>query len=864
MNPFIIEEVPSAVSSTQLYQQQLIRSDIVVLLVKGEVRKGTAIEYALASKHKKPLLVYFLEDGSVSSLSVAELKSDIQTTDYCTYCQVKSFDDIEVRIKRDVIQDVIRHYQISFLPELDLVDVADTTMPIREDAIKGTWENSGVPTKTALSQFSSCYGHIFALLLMRQEEPNQDVSKSPFHDFGERLIEWFINGAVPSCDADILRLIEELTPVFGNTEWLKKRWDAIRYEWVGDLQSALAAERQALEVAKTEQMPQWIINNILIDCRNIENEINQHNCQPLQKNEAQEELNGVDTAIYLPVLDRYLGNVYESVHKEKLKRKTAKPGTRFLGSNFETTINGVENYFFSAVLYGSYSHMVIARELLFNALWGYSEIFEDEQLLLSCIKLLVLKGNSKCFKQTLDAKWDAMCASVVSAADELWNLAAKAPLVHQDDIRQAVLMKLGMYFSDEAFLDAQRYLAETADEIYWGNAENYLDCIVSNMNRLSSSMVVAAISGIIREQRFHLGDKMSRVLLQIHLETVDNSLQVVLRDALAEKLTFIVSNGGTPQFIAALARQNPDVFSCLADAPDNGLVGTEKVFYELNMGYGNWGAVLSAEIQTAKDQFEANKDPGKHIRFFENPYATIKMVVREHYNPSMDALLLEQFIPLCTEVLSSQIEAGGKNDCIDTLCEVLICSEKCKESLPAELIKAISTEGWEECCSVWSGSNDGLSCRVLLLRIFAGVADKEELIEWCFAYSKKEREERIVLSKCIEQYLRNCPDVYTHADATVLSIAIQCLEDADWIVRKYACNSMAMLLESQYKPLVERKLYEVALDPSPYVRNHILRLCKDGCIKDAGITAKLAEMLQQDANYAIRRFAEEHVKDFKG
>ena len=73
------------------------------MLVKGEVRKGTATEYALASKHKKPLLVYFLEDGSVPSLSVAELKADIQATDCCTYCQVKSFDDIEVRIKRDVI-----------------------------------------------------------------------------------------------------------------------------------------------------------------------------------------------------------------------------------------------------------------------------------------------------------------------------------------------------------------------------------------------------------------------------------------------------------------------------------------------------------------------------------------------------------------------------------------------------------------------------------------------------------------------------------------------------------------------------------------------------------------------------------------
>lgn len=59
LNPFIIEDVTSATPSNQFYQRQLLRSDIVVLLVKGEVRKGSATEYALATKNRKPLLVYF-------------------------------------------------------------------------------------------------------------------------------------------------------------------------------------------------------------------------------------------------------------------------------------------------------------------------------------------------------------------------------------------------------------------------------------------------------------------------------------------------------------------------------------------------------------------------------------------------------------------------------------------------------------------------------------------------------------------------------------------------------------------------------------------------------------------------------------
>jgi len=856
LNPFIIEDVASTTPSNQFYQQQLLRSDIVVLLVKGEVRKGTATEYALASKYKKPLLVYFLEDGSVPSLSVVELKSDIQSTDCCTYRQVKNFDDIEIQIRNDVIQDVIRYYQSYSLQYPELGEVPATIIPIHEDTVDSTGATPSVPTKTALAQFSSCYRHIFDLLSMSYVVTQKEETRSPFHDLGEVLLNWLVNGDVPSCDSRILQLIEELTPIFNDTEWLKKRWDAIRCEWAGDLEGALEAEQQALCLAKKSKIPQWIIHNILIDCRNIQNEVNQNNRQPFGKNSAQEELDGIDTIAYLPVLDRYCGNVYDAIQKEKLKVETAKPGTRFFGSNFETTINNVENYFFSAVLYGSYSHLVIARDLLFNALWGYAEISGDAQLLQGCIKLLVLKGNAKPFKLILDYKWDDIYTTVASNADLIWSLANKAPIINRDAIKQAVFMKLGMYFSDEAFASAEQYLAEIADSIYWGNAEDYFDSISQNMSRLSQTKVVTTICGILRDQRFHMGGRITNILIQIDLETVDVSLQTELRDALGERLTFIVSNGGSPQFIAALASQNPDIFSPLAEAPDNGLNGIQKEFYEINMGRGDWGQVLESEIQTARSQFEANKEPGKYIGFSERPYATIKTVVREHYSCSMDQLLIEQFVPLCTEVLSSQIEAGTKNNCIDALCDVLICSEECKKALPLELINTISTGNWEACRSVWSGSNEGLSCRVLMLRIITGVAGKDELMEWSFGYGKKEQEERVVLSKCIEQYLRNCDDVQNHADATILSIAIQCMEDEYWVVRKYACNSMAMLVNSQYKPLVERKLYEAAIDPSHYVRNHILQLCKDGCVNDAEIAVKLVEILRNDANYAIRSFAD--------
>lgn len=92
LNPFIIEDNPSTTPSLQFFQSQLRKADLTVLLVKGEVRKGTAVEYAQATKWKKPLLIYFLKDDQ-PDLDVIKLKRELQTTDYCTYREVDNFDN---------------------------------------------------------------------------------------------------------------------------------------------------------------------------------------------------------------------------------------------------------------------------------------------------------------------------------------------------------------------------------------------------------------------------------------------------------------------------------------------------------------------------------------------------------------------------------------------------------------------------------------------------------------------------------------------------------------------------------------------------------------------------------------------------
>ena len=851
INPFIIEDVASPSQSVQFYQRQLLKADIVVLLVKGEVRKGTATEYALATKHKKPMLIYFLDDGSLQELSAVSLKRDIQENDYCTYRSMSSFDDIEKVVLKNVIESVICYFQDMPYHGVQAEDATEAmSLPYEVQESKYS-----VPTKTAIALFSSCYGHIFDLLGLPQVKGEDPSELSVLHDLGLSALDWLVTGQTDISDKAILDLIDNVSDIYSETNWLSRRWDAIRHEMAGDIEGALIAESEALSLARASEMPPWIVANILIDCRNIENEVFARDGNYFFEGTGQKALNELDTIVYLPVLDRYLGNIYGALANETEKFNTANPGTIFMGTNIGGIINDVENYFFSAILYGSYSHMLIARDLLAKVLYQYDELTGKEPLLFEYMKLLVLRGNAKKFKKIIEHRWDDAYFSITSSADVLWQLTDRVPIASKDAMKCAVLTKLGMYMSDECFSEAEIYLQKIVGSVNWQVSENFFECIYQNINRLNPVVVTEMLTDIIRERRFHIGRKLADIMLYLNLENVSYNLQLALCEAIKGSLNYIVSNGGHPHFIAALVMQNREVFEVLAFLPDNGLHGTEKLFYDINTGNGSWNDVVTNQIEVARGQFEANNNSNVYHGFFEKPYATIKNAIREYYTNEMAIIINDKFIPLCIEVLRSQVPADVKDECIDCLCDILVYSNPGDVVLTDELVATIENIDVSAARTVMGNSVNSLACRVLMLRIITGKADMEEMLEWCFDFAKKDRPTKVALAECLEQYLRRYADDPTKTNAMVLSIVLQCFEDDYWPVRKRACNCMAKMLTTRFKERVEHKLFEGAIDPSHYVRNHLLRMCKACEITDTTISERITDILKNDANYVIRKYA---------
>ena len=855
LNPFIIEENVSELSSTQHFLYNVKRSDVVVLLVKGDVRPGTELELTAAIKEKKPVLLYFLK-GETLTEEAERVKRTIQNNDYCTYVQVDSFEGIEDRIRQDIVENLIEYYQFNHYQSSNMDVDPEVSMGLSEEIRTTAFY---APTKAALSLFESAYEHIFDLLDMAGWKKVDDAELSVLHNLGVSALDWLVLGTHISCEDGIQILLENTQSIFGRTDWLEKRWNAIFYALEGEYEKALKEEQMALTRARAASVPHWIESDILIDCRNLRIEIGNMSSKWKLPYPEQEELDKTETIVYLPIADRYLEEAYGKTIKAEIDLKTSPPSTTHFGSNLSYTIRDFVSYFFSALVYGSFTHMFISRERLIDILYKYSDTLEWPRLLLPALKMLVLCGNSKQFMQIVEYCWDDCYSEIASNADVYWEFAKKAVYPKRSSISISVISILGLYFSDEVFDETTLYIVNTLPSINWRNSEEYLKCIYANLKRFEQESIIDIITGIIGDKKYNLGSTLSKIIINANLDGLPTEKQQRLYDALKDNLPSIIDRNGSPQLVAVLRNFNPDIFAKLAEIPNNGLHGIEKLYYDLNTGKGDIKEVLLEMMATAHSQYETNKGGNGFSSFAINPYHTISSIVQNYFALEIVEPINEKFFPLCKEVLESNVPLPVKDDCCSCLCDVLAVFKENGLEIPGLIISVISglepdnTQGF-----YLNQYNTELtfSCRILLLKVITGLAKKEDLIGWSIQFSKMNPTERVVLVDSIEKFLKYEEPKQDSIDGVILAIILQCLEDNYYEVRARACDCLVYFVNSSYSDIARQKLIETTLDSSHWVRNRLLRICRHDMISEQALNNQIIEILRRDANYAIRTIAQ--------
>src|SRR5699024_3514544 len=130
------------------------------------------------------------------------------------------------------------------------------------------------------------------------------------------------------------------------------RWKAIQSYWQGDLVCCIEYLNDALIKAKQYSLHYWIIQDILIDIRNVTGRRGEEVNQYFLQSNAQKELDEMKESLYYPLLDRYTNQLYEEIDKQRIKQKTQSPYSVNLGNHIEIYADTITYIYMIAVFNG--------------------------------------------------------------------------------------------------------------------------------------------------------------------------------------------------------------------------------------------------------------------------------------------------------------------------------------------------------------------------------------------------------------------------------------------------------------------------------------------------------------------------------
>lgn len=855
LNTFIIEDRCDPMPSMQYFKSQVARTDVVILLLKSTVRQGTCMEFDIVKKNHKKLFAYFIKSDD-TDLSVSEIKEELKQLDYCTYFEydTKSNDKLENIIYTHIMHSLINWYRMKDLSDTDLQDTA------QEYTLENISKNKNSLPKLILQNFDSCYGESFNILNIRKNNKKNN-EKSKLHDVGIAMLNWLLTGNKFSTDEEIIEIILTMKDVFEDTLWLSKRWEACKCMAKNEFEHALKCENEALELAEKCNLSEWIITDILIDCRNIANI-----ARPFSGQEYQNKLSETNELVYFPGLDRFCSNLFNNTIEEYQREFFKSRGEVRYGNNLNDIITEFENCLFISMLYGSYTHIVLAREALTKVLYHYGITYNGNNFMFIATKLQILCGDNKKLEKVVNHEWEEMSSELIANADELLRLAVQTS---NNDIILTIIKIFMVYFNNESVNLATSYMVKLSANTDLNIVHTFSKTIKAVSNVMNDEDIVIILTNLLKQNIIVDYRLFTSTIMALDISDVKDEILCNLCNVIKNNVENIVKNNGNPQYIAVLIKQRKDIFNCLKGIPNNGLIDDELIFFELNTddscnNASKWNSVLCSQIKDITNQMQVNSQKGRYCEFATRPFLTIKNFVESPYCNFLDIsqVINDELIPICIQILKNNIAISLTEDCIECLISIIGRYRKNELSIPSELIDYLMSNentknDMENTIFLFDNTTpNNINYRYLMLKLLCMLDVKDELYYNYLNFSDKNEKERIAISECLKEYF-NINDV---SDSMLISLAFILSNDSSFEVRMNACLCLYKITSNEiYSNLSYLKLRELSSDMHPNVRYMLLSIYENNEVQKDEKYKDIISNLANDAHYVIRHKAQKLI-----
>lgn len=831
--PFAIESHASIEPSSSYYLNRLVQSDIVIGIIRSELRPGTSKELYRAIQLRKPLILVKLE-GETSS-DIESLFRYVREMDACTYVELPS-DSGLVSYLMDQLNNVMvdlfhnRRFEIEDGKPAVFADIAPISIP--EDVLDAFG--------ASVALISKKFNYHAEWLERKSDNPH-------LFFLGEKAVEWLLYGTPFSVGAFKAGILEIMKDSGIPRDTLSLRLDALDASIEG--RYSRCYELLQLACDSIESKDCWAYGNCLIDKRTVAGMLSEYGFGtqwPIQK-----QIDALSAPAYIPLALKFEEEVGTAVLNASREARAVNPYTTIRhDASLASVMSNISCLLFSSILCGSISSALYSRSLLANSLIDYSSIYNRPELELEGIKLLVLQGDAKGFENRFAYKSDGLRSYLPSCAEELWHLTSLTAQAYRPSMISVVIKECAPYFSDDTICDAWNTL-NVADDFRQCESK-WIKAIGMIKMRVDEKSLVSLLCQVVDQHLYTVASDVSNVIGGMDLDKIDKELVDQLGSSLKsnsdELLKYNFSAG---------------VFGCVEKRCGFSILSEEQVGHLSTVERGcyldNKSPACNAEtacIDELRRQFDSNNRSDFHSGFSIRPSSllcrSLDDVPSESFNASL-AGVLEHCLKGLPTYQGSPCSAG---EAMSVLNKFVCCCVRDGKALPVgwtDLISELPDEWPEDPVFREPISMDSCawSVRCLALKVATGFATDIEFLTFGIKFDALTAAGQRAFLEVLEQLIV-CNAICDQYRGVVSAICSSVMLSEDSAVRELLLDSVAAGYRrweaSSFSDLAFQSLHDV----SPNVAFKLVRLCKEGKFDDATLEQKLLGELSSDSNWFIR------------
>lgn len=740
---YAFEQEASSQNTQGAYLSEVSQSDLCIFLIDN----ADGVSDAVYKEHKQAIntgihRLYFFCDERIKD--EIPLHSELRQSGETIYRTIHEFAEIPKVAYERAIQDLLDWYR----KRADNLDSdTDITSDIQPTAEAHTFQAGSLITldKNVFARYSS--NNILVRVLNPYGEklfPHEKDSSTSFDNLCADFLRMVIGRKTFSIDAFTQlkdAVLSEPAAINDIADVLRIRLDAIAEFFSGNLDACLTKICEAYKLIKgNESIPEWLVNDIAIDMRNISTMLDQTKNQMQFNSEGQKILNQSTETVYYPLLDRFAENQKSELLKEHFEMLTESPYTNRMG-----IMNGAFDYIAScfniAVRFGSLTNIRITCNRYAEVLFTKYVDCKDVRLFRELARMYILEQDEKSLGKVVKAYRNSVDAVTVDDIEVIIESIETLPFKHKRFESVCLLLEyFGYYMSDEQykkqediFFAQSNVWCEDADSRIVSTGYFILRTALSIIGRSDNMLLLELALTFFSKGIWRFCDEALKVLKHIDYAKCTEEIQTRVMEQLIALLSIenLIGNNRLNNAIIAYRK----IATIDASALDSAVKEKNPAFYNgvynLEIGLDNNPQVhLDVYIKEARQRITPNESGVYYSSYSYNPCEIIRNILKDE-SIRLEADKISEMVTLIQDTILNE------NNQSDAKEGALLLAIYLRNTYPAhgaweqfsELITAHESEITNaHFDSFFGGSSPNVvRCCYLLLKISLGCTSFEEV-----------------------------------------------------------------------------------------------------------------------------------------